>query len=152
MADDTISSFAAMLRGALGEMLAPDATTFVDMFDENGVMEFPFAPAAGVARIEGRAALVDYLSGLGAMVDIDGMSAPLVHHSADPAVVILEFDSVARSVVTGGTYQQHYISVIRVAGGHIIHYRDYWNPLVVQQLMHDAEAFKADAGGLTDAK
>lgn len=149
--DDTIPSFARMLRGALGDLLAPDAASFTEMFDENGVMEFPFAPSQGITRIEGRPALVDYLSGLGQMVDIDSMSTPVVHRTADPAVVILEFDSIARSVVTGGTYQQSYISVIRVAGGHIVHYRDYWNPLVVQQLMHDAGAATADAGGSSNA-
>jgi ketosteroid isomerase-like protein len=70
MSNDAIPSFSAMLRGALGDALAPDATNFVDMFAETGVMEFPFAPADGVTRLEGKPALIDYLAGLGTMVDI----------------------------------------------------------------------------------
>ncbi len=153
MPNDAIPSFAAMLRGALGDLLAPEAVTFVDMFDEAGVMEFPFAPQDGVTRIEGRQALSEYLSGLGKMVDIDSMSAPVVHRTADPHTVVLEFDSVARGVVTGGTYQQSYISVIKVAKGRIVHYRDYWNPLVVMRLIQDAEAASsAQARGKLDGR
>ena len=152
MADDNIPGFAAMLRDALGDLLAPDAKTFVEMFDERGVMEFPFAPPDGVNRLEGRAALVDYLRGLGSMVAIERITAPVVHQTPGSPTVILEFGSVARSVATGKTYRQSYISVIRIAAQRIVHYRDYWNPLVVQHLMQDDAVARSEAGGAVDVR
>jgi hypothetical protein len=35
------------------------------------------------------------------------------------------------SPTNGKTLYQDYISVIAIRDGHIVHYRDYWNPLVV---------------------
>lgn len=117
------------------------------------MIEFPYAPEGGVKRIEGRPALIDYLAGLGNLLTIDSMTTPIVYRTinTDPTkngaqTVILEFDGVARSLATGSVYQQNYISVIKLAGGHIVHYRDYWNPLVVIRLMDDAEAADQSSG------
>lgn len=147
MSSDAIPSFSAMLRGALGDALAPDADTFVDMFAETGVMEFPFAPADGVRRLEGRPALIDYLSGLGTMIDIVSVGAPVVHRSVEADTFILEFTGVGRGVASGKAYEQTYISVIRVADGRIVHYRDYWNPHVITQVVRDAQDVSPSPAG-----
>lgn len=139
MAHDTIPRFSAMLRSALDDLLAPEATTFIEMFDEDGVMEFPFAAPGGVERLEGREQLINYLDALGGSLEIERISAPVVHRTIDPLTVVLEFDSLGHSVATGRVYEQRYISVIRAAEGHIIYYRDYWNPLVVSSMLEDGE-------------
>ena len=150
MSNDSIPNFSAMLRGALGDALAPDAATFAEMFAETGVMEFPFAPADGVRRLEGRPALIEYLAGLGTMIDIVGVGAPVVHRSVDADTFILEFTGVGRGVASGKTYEQTYISVITVSGGRIVHYRDYWNPDVIALVVGDAHAVSgSQAGGET---
>ena len=143
MSSDAIPSFSEMLRGALGDALAPEAVDFVDMFAETGVMEFPFAAPGGVTRIEGRPALIEYLAGLGTMIDIISMGKPVVHRTAGDDTVILEFTGEARGVASGKTYEQRYISVIKLSNGRIVHYRDYWNPLVVNQVVADAMATSA---------
>lgn len=137
MSNDTIPAFSAMLKTALSAQLAPNAASFVDMFDERGVMEFPFAPEGGVRRIEGRAALIAYLADLGALVGIANVSVPTVHRTTDSGTVILEFESAGTSIATGRAYRQTYISVIKLVAGRIVHYRDYWNPLVIRELMAD---------------
>ena len=153
MSNDSIPNFSAMLRGALGDALAPDAATFAEMFAETGVMEFPFAPADGERRLEGRPALIEYLAGLGTMIDIVGVGAPVVHRSVDADTFILEFTGVGRGVASGKTYEQTYISVIRVSGGRIVHYRDYWNPNVIAQVVGDAHAVSgSQAGGETHGR
>lgn len=150
MSSDALPSFSAMLRGALGDALAPDAATFVDMFAEAGVMEFPYAPADGVARLEGRTALIDYLAGLGTMIDIVSVGTPTVHRSVDPDTFILEFTGTARGVVSGKSYEQTYISVIRVSDGRIVHYRDYWNPDVIAQVASDTQGVSGPRTGGKD--
>jgi ketosteroid isomerase-like protein len=59
------------------------------------------------------------------------MGEAVVHPSTDPGVVIIEFEGFGRGVTTDEPYDQRYVSVIHTARGRIVHYRDYWNPLVV---------------------
>lgn len=142
-----------MLRRALGQALAPDATSFLDMFAEHGVMEFPFAPPGSTNRLEGRSELAAHLSGLSRLIQIDHVTAPKVHRTTDPNVTVLEFGAVGRGVETGLPYDQTYISVVTLADGHIVHFRDYWNPLVAIQAVGGADAITAIlAGGESDIR
>ncbi|MBX9616372.1 MAG: hypothetical protein K2X25_12315 [Caulobacteraceae bacterium] len=87
------------------------------------------------------------------MIDIVGVGAPVVHRSVDADTFILEFTGVGRGVASGKTYEQTYISVIRVSGGRIVHYRDYWNPNVIAQVVGDAHAVSgSQAGGETHGR
>jgi len=40
---DTVKPLSRLLREVLAERLDPGAETFVEMFDDDGVLEFPFA-------------------------------------------------------------------------------------------------------------
>lgn len=133
------SSFSAMLRGALGDRLAADATTFVGMMAEDGVMEFPYAPPGTVRRLEGRAAVERHLASLAGKIAFDAMIDLVVHETRDEGVVVLEFGCTGRGVATGAPYDQRYVSIITVRGGHIVRYLDYWNPLVVLRALGDAD-------------
>jgi ketosteroid isomerase-like protein len=137
MADD-IESFSDMLRKGLGDRLDAKADSFVDMVVDDVVMEFPYAPPGMVTQLNGKAAIAEHLQNLGGMLAFDRMSAPVVHPSTDPDVCVLEFTAHGKGVETGEPYDQQYISVIRLRDGKIVHYRDYWNPLVVLRALRGA--------------
>jgi ketosteroid isomerase-like protein len=143
---DPLESFSGMLRSAIGDLLQPDAESFLEMFAEDGVMEFPYAPPGGVTRLDGRAALASYLQGFPEILQIDRMTKSVVHRTMNPEVVILEFDCVGRGVRTGEPYDQRYISVITLRNGLIVHYSDYWNPLVALRAIGGADALRAALG------
>jgi len=132
---DPVQSFSAMLRNTLGEHLDPDAETFVQMFSEDGVMEFPFALPGVPQRVEGREALSARLNFLSGLIEFSSVSDVVKHETSDPEVFILEFAGFGKGLATGEPYEQHYISVIRLRDGQIIHYKDYWNPIAVLQTM-----------------
>lgn len=140
---DTMSGFAALLRTALGDNLAPTATSFVEMMAEDGVMEFPYFSASEPMRLHGREAVRQHLANLSGLIEIDSFHDLTVHVSQTPGVFILQMRCTGTAVKTGLPYNQRYISVITVAGGYIVNYLDYWNPLVV------AEALKETAPGRT---
>ncbi len=144
---ENIQSFSSMLRQALGDRIDAGAGTFVEMMAEDGVMEFPYAPAGLPTRLEGRAAIASHLEEAGRMIAFDRMGEPVVHPSTDPDIVVLEFEGFGRGVATGEPYDQTYISVIRTANGHIVHYRDYWNPLVVLRATKGAALIDALEAG-----
>jgi ketosteroid isomerase-like protein len=135
---DTVPSFSAMLRETLGDRLTPHAPTFVEMFAEDGVMEFPYA-LPDAKRLEGRQALAAHLVYLARIVELLDVSDVTRHETSDPEVFILEFASFGRAVATGESFEQRYVSVIRLRDGHIAHYRDYWNPLAILRTMRGRE-------------
>ncbi len=136
--NDPAQSFSAMLRQNLGERLKPGAETFVQMFAEDGVMEFPYALPTP-RRVEGREALAAHLSFLAGRIEFLSVSDVVKHETGDPDVCIIEFAGFGRSVATGEPFEQRYISVIRVRDGYITHYRDYGNPLAVLRTMRGRE-------------
>jgi uncharacterized protein len=136
---ETLGSFSLMLQRALGDRLDSDAFTFHDMFDPDGVMEFPFSYGDLPRRIEGREALADHLSMLATLITFDRMSVPTVIETTDPETVVLEFDGFGTGIATGEPYEQRYVSIIRTRNGRIVHYKDYWNPLAVLGALHGAK-------------
>ena len=144
---DSVESFSTMLRKTLGDRIDADAGSFLEMMAGDGVMEFPYAPPGFPTRFDGRAAIARHLARLGDLIAFDRMSEPVVHPTADPNVVIIEFDGFGRGVATGEPYDQSYVSVIRTKAGRIIHYRDYWNPLVVLRAARGAALIDALVAG-----
>jgi uncharacterized protein len=147
---DSVESFSAMLRKALGNRLAPEAATFLDMVADNVVMEFPYAPPGLATRLEGKAAIAQHLDRLADMIAFDRMGEPIIHATTDPEVTIVEVEGFGRGVTTGESYDQRYISVIQTDAGRIVHYRDYWNPLVVLRALRGSAVVDALADGASD--
>ena len=144
---DSVESFSTMLRKALGDRIDANAGTYLEMVADDGVMEFPYSPPGFPTRLDGRAAVARHLEGLSNIIAFDRMGEPIVHSTTDPNVVIIEFDGFGRGVATGEPYDQSYVSVVRTKGGRIIHYRDYWNPLVVLRATRGAAVIDALVAG-----
>jgi ketosteroid isomerase-like protein len=87
---------------------------------------------------------------LGDMIVFDQMGEPTTHATVDPEVTVVEFEGSGRSVSTGESYDQRYISVIRTEGGRIVHYRDYWNPLIVLRALEGSAVAASPAAGAAD--
>ena len=126
---DAKPTFVTVLRDALGDRIDPSATNFIEMMAEDFVMEFPYARPGMKARIESRDAVVAYLMTVAGAVSVDTVDNVVVHETADPEVVIVEFQAQGRALKVDEPYVQNYISVIRARGGRMIHYKDYWNPI-----------------------
>ena len=147
---ETFESFSLMLRHALGDRLNSNASSFQEMFDRDGVMEFPFAYGDLPRRIEGREALASHLSMLATLITFDRMGEPTIIPSTDPDTVVIEFEGFGKGMATGEPYEQRYVSIIRTRNGRIVHYKDYWNPLSVLSALRGAgEVAKLTGGEMT---
>lgn len=140
---ETKPTFVSVLRDALGDRIDPAAGNFIEMMAQDFVMEFPYARPGMSPRIEGREAVVAYLMTVAGSVSVDTVDNVVVHQTADPEVVIVEFEAHGRAPKVDEPYDQRYISVIRARGGKMIHYKDYWNP--VQGLKAQVGAAAVDA-------
>lgn len=124
---------------ALGLLLAKDMAAFAKLWALDGIMEFPFAAPGYPARLDGRAAVEEYLSGYPDILDIREFPEKTVHQTLDPEVVIAEFEAAGIVVATGQPYRMRYIAVITVRDGEIRRYRDYWSPLAAAEAMGGAD-------------
>ena len=120
------------LAGLLSEVLAGvliAEPSFERLMAEDVVFEFPYAPDGFTRRIEGRAALTQYLTTVAGGIAIDQIHAGTVMVSPDHAMLEMHMKGHRRG--DGQAYDQTYVAVIALAEGRITHYRDYWNPLPV---------------------
>lgn len=137
---DKFYSFADLLRGALADRLVP-ADDMAELFTDDIIFEFPFAPEGMPKRLDGRVALADHMARLGPLLTFGQMVLRDVHPSGN--TMILEFSCSGRGTETGAPYDQDYVSVITLRDGRIARYRDYWNPLIVLSALGGAEAAMA---------
>ena len=128
-----------LVEHALELLLAKDMAAFAGLWAEDGILEFPFAARGYPPRLDGRAAVADYLRGYPDVLDVREIPAKMLHQTDDPDVVIAEFEAAGIVVATGQPYTMRYIAVITVRDGEIARYRDYWSPLAATEAMGGAE-------------
>ncbi len=121
-----------LFKQILGDRIDQSAADFLELFTEDGVMEFPYALEGRPKRVAGRAALAEYLGSLNDRLAIDSNSEPVVHWTRDPNVVIVEFSIVAHLRSNGEQHDQVYIDVLTLENGKIKNFRDYWNPILTR--------------------
>ena len=95
------------------------------------VLEFPYAPAGRPTRVEGKAAVGEYLRAVPGQIDFEEVTRLDVHQTVDPDTAVIEWAARGRIKATGAPYEMTYVVVLTLADGLMKEYRDYWNPLVV---------------------
>ncbi|MFG1607848.1 nuclear transport factor 2 family protein [Actinoplanes sp. NPDC049265] len=103
---------------------------WVDLFTEDAVLEFPYAPEGYPARITGRKELLKHMEGFTSTFRVEFTQLHF-YETVDPSMVIARLDCVGVARDTGRPYNQSYLSVVETSDGKISRYVDYWNPLVV---------------------
>ncbi|WP_058041075.1 nuclear transport factor 2 family protein [Streptomyces roseifaciens] len=128
---------ADLYRHSLSLLLDKDIRAWVGLWAEHGVMEFPFAPPGWPERLEGREAIAAYMRDYPDHIDLHGFPDLKIHETTDPATIVAEMRGVGRLVATGSPFDMTYIAVVTVRAGRFTSYRDYWNPLAVEELGTD---------------
>ncbi|GGQ40043.1 MULTISPECIES: nuclear transport factor 2 family protein [Streptomyces] len=124
---------AELYRHGLELLLEKDIAAWVDLWDADGVLEFPFAPEGLPSRLDGKAAVGAYMRHYPDHVDLHDFPDVKIHQTTVPETIVVEMRGVGRLVKTDTPYDMTYIAVVTVEGGLITSYRDYWNPLAASQ-------------------
>jgi ketosteroid isomerase-like protein len=125
-----------VVERALQFVLDYDLNSYLDLFDPNGTLEFPFAPPGVPATMKGRDQIRSALLPLwerawNAGWRSTGYSPIVVHETLNPQLVVAEFDLYGEVAGTGETFQLAFVQIYRIKDGRIVSLRDYWNPQVV---------------------
>ena len=138
-----------MLFDALDAVMRGEPMLWAEMFHDDGVMEFPYAPPGYIAKLEGKAAIAEYMRRYPELISPRSFRALGVYHCDD--TLIAEFVGSGVSVPTGATFEMTYVSILTIEDGKIRRYRDYWNPLTAIQASGDLTALRA-LGGEEDGR
>jgi ketosteroid isomerase-like protein len=82
--------------------------------------------------LEGKAAVAEYMRDYPDHIDLHDFPYVEIHQTLAPETIVVEMRGVGRLVDTDSPFDMSYIAVVTVKDGLITHYRDYWNPLAVQ--------------------
>jgi ketosteroid isomerase-like protein len=135
---------ADLYRHSLQLLLEKDMDGWVNLCDEHVIIEFPYAPEGFPARLEGRAAVADYMRGYPDHIDLRGVPSLEIHQTTDEDTIVAEWRGAGRIVATGSPYEMSYVAVVTVSKGRITHYRDYWNPAALPDSPNDAKFFPTE--------
>lgn len=113
-----------------------DREKLADFYAPDVVVEMPFQP--GAARTEGRETIRARMVAAKDNWVFDGFKSMTLHETADPEVIIAEYELAGRVAATQKPFVVGYIMVIRVRDGLIVHSRDYNNPLTILRAMDAA--------------
>ncbi len=127
------TSPADLYRHSLQLLLDKNIPEWGDLWAEDGVMEFPFAPQGWPERLEGKEAIAAYMRHYPDHIDLHDFPDVRIHQTIAPETIVVEMRGVGRLVETGSSFTMRYIAVVTVQDGRITSYRDYWNPLALQE-------------------
>jgi uncharacterized protein len=118
-----------------------DIDGYVASFAADAVIEWPFTPQGFARRLEGRAAILAHVGPTWERAkktnrQITGHDRVIIHETADPEVVIVEFDMVGRT--PAGPFKQSMVYVLRVRAGQIVLLREYVDTAGLNQLFQSA--------------
>ncbi len=106
---------------------AGTATDFSFVHDA-AVYEFPFDPNPAARRVMGKAAIMALVRTVPLLGEGWEFHGHTYYPGADPQTVTVQFRGSTTARYTGRRYEQHYISLVQMCEGQIIHYWEYWNP------------------------
>lgn len=121
-------SAADLFRRHLSLMGNPDEGS---IYTDNVVVDLPYAPKHHTGRLEGKAAVLRFLTNIGVYFEGVQIGDPKIYETPDPSVIIVEYAGSSTSKETGLPYRQNYVSFVTVRDGKIAHIREYYDPIQV---------------------
>ena len=117
-------------------ILNGDADGFADLFAPDAVIEAPFAPPGAPSRLEGREAIREYSRQVMASpLRLEDFEVIELYQTQDPEAVIVETRTTGTVTTTGRPFTAMSIQVLRIREGHIVLFRDFADPRVLEDLI-----------------
>ena len=119
---------AAIVANAfLNALSASDADAISELWTEDAVLEFPFAPKGFPQSVEGHAAIDNYFRTALAVVTPIAYPDRIVTPLADPNACVIEFGSELTVGDDPTVRDNKYITIVRTRGGKIAHFKEHYD-------------------------
>jgi len=103
---------------------------WIELWADDGICEFPFATEGRPKRLNGKREILEYMSRYPGRISLEGVDEFKVHLGLDPRVLVVEMTIRATATPTGRRYDQQLVIVGETNDGKLVHYREYWNPVI----------------------
>ena len=123
----------AVFQRLIDGVTARRPETLPRLYAEDAVVVHPFARPA--TRLEGRDAVREHFARLETLPLEMTARNIVVHHTADPEVIIAEFEYAGRNTETGREFVVPSVFVLRVRDGRIVESREYHDHSLVAHAM-----------------
>jgi ketosteroid isomerase-like protein len=119
---------------------------WIELWAEDGVLEFPYAPPGRRRAYKGKADIVAYMKHATGRVASDAVEHMRVSPMLDPGMAVVELSIRGHTVANGEPYNQSFVIFFEVQDGKLHRYREYWNPLITIDAIGDRETWAAGFG------
>ena len=124
---------------------------WIELWAEDGELEFPFAPGGRQRTYRGKAEILAYMSAASGRVAVDSLAHVRLHPMLDPKAAVVELAIEGHVPESGATYNQVYVLFFETRAGKLWRYREYWNPLISIDAMGGRETWTERFGSPTAA-
>jgi ketosteroid isomerase-like protein len=133
--------FARMQQQWLGN--AVDAMD--SLLAEDAIIETPFAPPGRPRRFQGRAEFLAFArAGRGSLpVRFEDCREVAIHETADPGVIVVEYELAGTVTTTGQRAAAPFIGVLQVRDGQITRWREYQDAVAIAHALGQLPALLA---------
>ena len=126
-----LGSVTCLLTSTLGDRLKGPVEDYLDLFNEDAVLEIPYGQTSAGERVEGKAAIATYMEKLRGTVSLEAMTLEASHDCGE--TVVLEYRGTVLAVRNDVRFEQRYIAIVTLRDGRIALFREYSNPVLAQQ-------------------
>ena len=119
-----------------------DGDHYFDTIAEDASFEFLYHFPGWPRAIKGRANLMAAYAGYGNSIVIHRGDGLIVHPSADGRIVTIEYEVHGTIVLTGGPYDNRFISVVTIENRKIVRWRDYMDSLAAWTALNPGTAVR----------
>ncbi len=136
---------AAVAANAFLDALAnSDADAISELWTDDAVLEFPFAPTGFPPSVEGHAAIDRYFRTALAAVTPIAYPGRVVTPLADPNACVIEFGSQLTVGDDPTVRENNYITIVRTRGGKIAHFKEHYDSVKRVEGFPSAAAIDGD--------
>ena len=112
---------------AIEALKTGDIDRYMEIYASDAVHEFPFAPEGAIRRLAGRDAISAYMRQLPKFIRFGSLSDVRTRETGDELIV--EATGHHRRIPDDTQSDLSYVWFITRRDGHVVHFRDYMNPL-----------------------
>ncbi len=114
---------------------------WINLWAEDAVLEFPFAPKNRPSIYRGKQDILTYMSSTTRSIVVDSVAELNISPMSDPDKLVIELAINGHLLSNGATYNQRYVTFFELESGKIKHYKEYWNPLISIEAYGSYEAW-----------
>jgi uncharacterized protein len=104
---------------------------------DDAVIEVPFAPPGRPQRFAGRAEFLGFARAERASLPVrfEECRETAVHDTADPEVIVVEYELTGTVTITGHRASAPFIGVLRVRDGQVVAWREYQDTAAIARAL-----------------